>query len=648
MWAQDQRGAQFTPNSLQRVRVGAARALRIVDFEGRTLQGILSEPKWETRGGGLFFTREADGTRNIWRAFPDPRDSSRYPQWTALPVTQFAAPLFASGACPLEGDRALLMLSNAANPRGAAQATLFDLINPSLRALTAERDGVLGVAPAPDASVFAFTAATRGGRSSGQKEGIAVAVWQQNLLGRPALPELVRRNAWRPAWQSEKFLLVESVPDNLILRLPLGDSTRAGERANIAQGATQIAVGSQLSASRDGSILVLAGKSGGASPLYLLSGDGSGLVALSSTEGAQSPALSGDGRFLAFVAPLGEGNARALWIVPLQPGSAPETKPLPLSNQANAPVAQIRSVQNATRGALAIWGVADGAGVSATLEIGQGTSPTRWEAWPIILPLAPNAPLLVWNPPPSARGVWNFRLAVSGPGGAAQSLLTVRLPLQSRRAVPRLPSLPSLPAGGPLPSLPLPDLPAAPPQSALPLPPLLPAPPPRLAPPRLAPPRLAPSGTVPSPPRAPTGPSASNGTLLLGGDAATFNVSNTLAQIKAGQSLRVTFWALNRGARAWNVAPSRDGMVRLVTRWVRFDTGNRNGWTYQTMKTPVTPGARTRWDFDLVAPAQPGRYKLIYALQRVAPNWTPPAYNAPQETWPDDFAAIAFAVTVKP
>ena len=119
--------------------------------------------------------------------------------------------------------------------------------------------------------------------------------------------------------------------------------------------------------------------------------------------------------------------------------------------------------------------------------------------------------------------------------------------------------------------------------------------------------------------------------------------------MKAGQRVGVTFWALNRGTRAWDAGPARGGMVRLVARWVRFDNGNRNGWGYQTMKNPVAPGARARWNFDLVAPTQPGRYKLIYSLQRVTSSaWMPPAYNAAQETWPDDFAVIAFAVMVKP
>jgi len=675
VWAQD---ARENFDAAPSVRVGAARAIRLVDAEGRALQGTFSDPKWETRGGGLFFTREANGTRNIWRAFPDPRDASRYPRWRALPVTQFVAPLFASDACPLEGEREILMLSNAANPRGGPQVTLFNLQNRSLRALTKEPGNVLSAAPAPDGSAFAFVVASRevptlDATLRGQNAKITVSVWKQNLSGRAGAPELMKRNAWRPAWQGADWLLVENILDSDIFRLPVGNRARAGRATG-----TKIAEGSQISASRDGSTLIVAGKTGGAAPLYLLSGDGSGLLALGSTEGAQSPALSGNGRLLAFIAPLESKTERAIWVLPLQaelapeialapPLSAPEAAPeietaptLDLAPQndgestvvaakkrAPAPVAQIRSVQNAARGAIAILGTARGEGASATLEIGQGAMPNRWEARPLALPIAANAPLLVWNPPVAARGLWNFRLTVSGPGGAAQSLFSVQLPL-APRTPPRTasrpkPSVGSMPAGGPLPAAPLPDLPAAPQPFVSPLPPLSPAPPVRESPAD-----GATRATQPLP-RPNLTPSPSN----QSGDAATFNVSNTLAQMKAGQSVGVTFWALNRGSRTWDVGPSREGTVRegtvrLVTRWVRFESGNRNGWTYQTMKNLVLPGARARWNFELVAPSQPGRYKLIYALQRVASGWQPPAYNAPQETWPDDFAAIAFAVVVKP
>ncbi|WP_238596572.1 hypothetical protein [Abditibacterium utsteinense] len=652
-------------------RAGAARALRFIDSEGRPLQGSFSDPAWETRGVGLFFTRNFGGTRNIWRAFPDPRDRSRYPSWRALPVTQFEAPLFASHPVPLAGDRALLLVSNAVRPRGAAQITLFDLKNPALRALTDEPNGAFDPAPAPDGSAFAYTAS----------RGQITSVWVQNLAGQAGSrsgqnAEAAAKNARRPAWQNAATLLVESVDDGSIYRLS------RPWRANLRP--VRLAVGFQVSASRDGSTLVLGGKVDGEPRLYLLAGDGSGLRVLSSTQNADAPALSGNGRLLAFAAPLPGQETRALWFLPLEletavanaelppatsvlgvplipaRDAAPESTKNEVTTRLDAPLAQIRGIQSAARGALAIIGSATGQNASATLEIGQGAVPKRWEARPVALPVPPGAPLLVWNPPPAARGIWSFRLLVSNSSGAAQSVFSVQLPLSPGISAPSNNFLNSMPAGGPLPRAPLPDLPAPPslPRPA-PLPPLLPAPPqihsrpnsPRNSLPRPRPtlPGINSPGTKFPGANAPS--IFSPQVVPAGRDAATFNVSNTLAQIKAGQTVSVTFWALNRGTRAWDAgsAGRSAGAVRLVTRWIRLDNGNRRKWTLQWMKTSVAPRARTRWSFDVTAPPQPGRYKLIYGLVRVpSDNWTPPAFDAPQDNWPDEFAAIAFAVTVKP
>ena len=121
--------------------------------------------------------------------------------------------------------------------------------------------------------------------------------------------------------------------------------------------------------------------------------------------------------------------------------------------------------------------------------------------------------------------------------------------------------------------------------------------------------------------------------------------------MKPGQSANVTFWALNTGTQRWSAGARGQytGAVRLVARWVDLDGGNRRKWVMQWLKTPVAPNERTRWNFDLVAPSQPGRYKLIYGLVRLNEEaYEAPPYNAQQNSWPGEFAAIAFAVTVKP
>ena len=129
-------------------------------------------------------------------------------------------------------------------------------------------------------------------------------------------------------------------------------------------------------------------------------------------------------------------------------------------------------------------------------------------------------------------------------------------------------------------------------------------------------------------------------------DAANINVIGTLASVPAGGTMRVTFWAQNKGNRTWTPQDTR-----LVMRWIDFSTGTRRLWNFKWMRTSVAPNGQTRFDFDVTAPAKPGRYKLIYGLVRLsAPgaDFTPPRYDAPQDAWPNEFAAIAFAVNVTP
>lgn len=728
--AQERSGVAGVP------RLGAARALRLVDEAGAPLAGSFSQPQWETRGDGLFFTREWSGTRNIWRAAPDARDASRYPAWRAVPVTQFEAPLFAFGGVPLAGDGALLVVSNAVNPRRAPQIVRLDLKRPALRALTDYENGAFDPAPSPNGEVVAY-AATDGG----------AATYIQSLRGGAA--RRVALNARRPAWQDDATLLAESVREATIYRLPLGDLSRR----------TPLATGTQVSATSDGRVLALSATSRsapGAARLYLLAGDGSGLRVIEGTEGALHPALSSSGTSLAFDAPLpshpdgasaslpGAAPPRALWILPLErdparlaapdasdqtladpsdiapapsPTRAPRRQvvenpmlngvpasqgaalplpsgplvgagaPLPAASallpfpraplsppsvvsppaeapsvrptnpRPLAPLAQIAAVRATGRGVLTVYGVASGTDATATLEIGAGNAPTQWNSVPVTLSrdgsAVPNAaPLAAWTPPSGASGPYTLRLTVSNSSGAARSLWLARLPLSApgaarptpTSAAPTLAPSPTFPPGGPLPDAPLPVLPA-PPRSGT----LLPAHAPRSAgtpaPPRLVAPTPRTGRETPA-----RLPSIAPPARLNGRDGASFNVSGTLATLNAGQKVRVTLWALNRGTRPWDASgPSGTSVVRLVTRWISFEGGSRRKWTLQRFKNPVPPGARTSWTFDVVAPPQAGRYKLIYGLVRVpSGNWEPPPFNVPQEAWPGEFAAIAFAVTVKP
>ncbi len=128
-------------------------------------------------------------------------------------------------------------------------------------------------------------------------------------------------------------------------------------------------------------------------------------------------------------------------------------------------------------------------------------------------------------------------------------------------------------------------------------------------------------------------------------DRADMDVAGTLANASRGAKMRVTLWAKNRGVRAWT--PSD---VRVVARWVDFEAGTRRRWEWKWMRATLKPLGQTRLPFELSVPTKAGRYKIIYGLLRLPPKgsrFSPPPYDAPQEAWPGEFAAIAFAVNVK-
>lgn len=127
-------------------------------------------------------------------------------------------------------------------------------------------------------------------------------------------------------------------------------------------------------------------------------------------------------------------------------------------------------------------------------------------------------------------------------------------------------------------------------------------------------------------------------------DKADMDVAGTLASVPAGAKMRVTFWAKNRGTRNWTADD-----VRIVMRWVDYDTGTRRRWSYNWMRGVVPPLGQVRIPLEVTVPTQKGRYKIIYSLIRLpskkAPV-TPPSYDSAQSAWPGEFAATAFAVNV--
>ena len=173
---------------------------------------------------------------------------------------------------------------------------------------------------------------------------------------------------------------------------------------------------------------------------------------------------------------------------------------------------------------------------------------------------------------------------------------------------------------------PMPLPPPAPPGNPSPRPTLLPTPLPVPTP-----------SPEPNPTPTPTPPSPHE-------DRADMDVAGTLADVAANGKMRVVFWAKNRGTRSWTPED-----VRVVVRWVDFVSGTRRRWSFNWMRGGVAPMAQARFPLDVIAPAKAGRYKVIYSLIRLPSKGakvSPPPYNAPQESWPGEFASTAFAVNV--
>ena len=740
-------------------RAGAPRPLRLTAPDGAPLLGVPGDVAWETRGGGVFFTLERGGTRNIWRAFPDPQDASRFPAWRALPVTDLRAPRYAAQPAPLPGDRALICVSNvlasaSQNVARVAQIVRFDLTGAHWTALSDGGRFYQSPNISPDGTRVAFA----GSHGDQMRVFTAPKSETDNRLLPVATP--IMDKARHPIWLDNNSLLVESVAPGAsgLYRIALHQPTPkivigGGGEANVAGD--------------DG--IVFSAKTAPDVPtqLYLIARDGSGLRVLGATENARRPATSPDGKTLAFDAPL--NGARALWLLPLlraqSSAVASNTAGLQLIAEDNvtpyeAPTAQLTQTRAASEGIAIIGNLRGGANSVVKLEVGQGEKPRRWEKIDVKFP--PTAPLIdlqgnrvltFWNPPKNARGVWTLRLSLSSLGGGAQSLLRVRLPLPldvlppiptaRDNATPRADSgVAALPRATPLPSpdsLPVPDdknadanddVPAFPTIQSPDLPPIPPivAPPnmnlptPETAPVQVPPtpqipivpiaPMPAPTKTLPQIPIAPapakTPPSqmsitpmpvpvptsvkaptdtpevVTNEALAKAptntpdivpvdgasadenvsddsdyGDVpaatgapfiAQFNVSGTPARMEPGQKIKVTFWGLNRGTANWQTGSDGANRVRLVARWVDFSTGTRRGWNFFWLRDAVAPGERTKWDFDLTAPARPGKYKLIYGLVQLPASgeFKAPAYSAPQESWDGEFGAIAFAVEVAP
>jgi hypothetical protein len=663
--------------------IGAPRVLRLVDFKGQPLGGSFSEVAWETRGDGLFFTLENQGTRNIWRAFPDPQDKSRFPAWKALPITDFKAPKFVSKPSVISGDRALICVSNVHTK--TPQIYRFDLRSPGLTPLVKDDSIHSDPAVSSDGRFIAFTK---------EKDKIS-SVWGVAVQGGEAF--LLSNQARRAAWYGENQLIFESLATGA-RGLYSRDLKSTQARLLIGGGGE---VGASPASHPDPNVkgsLFFSARTDVSSPsrLYMLAPDGSGLRALTGTEGARRPAVSYDGRFLAYDAPLlneifastSKEPLRSLWIIPLnrkskllgsdtrwaksssdenmssgegiirnsvisnadissprEPSSKPRRQVARRSPALLAELKEITTLQGVSyspdslgqsQGSFTIRGTIKGdSDLTATLEVGQSSNPIEWSRIPVVQRAVEQDILAIWTPP-TLSGEWTLRLTVFSRGSAAQSLLRVKLPIEevpaNRKFVRNVQLAPDSS------------------DSPLPLPP--PAPIPGLAPYPIPPSNSQPPVekrpvVKPVPSKVPEAPKLQGTSPTF---VANFNVSGVLAKVAPNQKTKVTFWGHNTGTATWQTGGQGADRVRLVARWVDFSTGTRRKWNFYWLKSPVLSGGRTKFEIDLVPPTRPGKYKLIYGLVRLPAGgeYMPPAYNLPQEAWPAEFSAIAFAVEVVP
>lgn len=497
-WDEPIPGALMSPNIR---KLSITRAVFGVGQPGARQSGGLNS--WR-----LFFTVEANGTRNLWQAVPEflspdtsmngDRNGSgpnlRNVIWRATPLTRLSVPFFADEAAPTPDGRAVLFVTNAnlRNTRtttatsDARQIARLELASGRMTAVTNSVGHHTSPNVAPGGQRFAYVS-DRSGMES---------VYIMPLGGGTA--RRVATLARNPVWLDDSTLLFESTRpgqsglyqlsfgralanDNAWASLPRARQlfSRPGE-ATVTQDRRTLCV-----AAGAGDTPVSAG--GSNRQLFMLAPDGSGARAVVGTAGARSPSFSPDGQLLVFDAPAPQDapaeasgaltnsmESRTLWIMPM-------LRVLPA-----AQLLEVRVGQQAQE--LEVMGTAFAEEVGpleARLEYSTATDPPRWRLLPVNRPPIHAGVLSTWRP--DAPGDWLLRLTVTDAAGdSAQSTLALTWPLPPpvvQEAPPPVFARPNpedlLPAEPltvpseaqtprPIPSLPLPALPPAPGQGAVP------------------------------------------------------------------------------------------------------------------------------------------------------------------------------------
>ncbi|HEX8550114.1 MAG TPA: hypothetical protein VF681_01030 [Abditibacteriaceae bacterium] len=598
----------------------------------------------ENPGGArsLYFTRRAGENRNLFRAMlqirsseingedADARILTSVAPVLAAPLTRLQPPFYAHSAAPLPDGRGLLCVTNAlASPAertaGWNQIARLDIRTGALKALSPADARYATPAVSPDGRIFSY-ASERNGSSS---------IWVAPLTGGVARRVALRSR--RATWLDDATLLLDSTAFNNagqgLVRLWLDGRGDAQRLWPIGGSSTAL----------DGRLICAATTAGSSktiqpTQLVLMGADGSGARALPGTFNASSPVFSPDGSFLVYDAPLTADENRnaaeidhTLWLVPFR---------------RVAPVARLDTIRPAPGGGFDVIGTAftgDDAPL-ASLEWGEGATPTRWNPLPVASLPIHNAPLSRWTPP-VPRGEWTLRLSVAdADGDKGQSQLPVVLPLAA--SVNQV--APPIFAASPVAALPLPALPPAPGAPVEPSPsmprdraPEGSTPPPPIAPAPIPAPRPVPTPRPVPKPR-PALPAPTNGS-----DAAVVTVSGIPYEVKAGETMSLSASLRNTGRNGWKT--NGDSPVRLLVRWHDARTKTRTRWAIRWLRADVAPGATGKLDFSIPAPPRAGEYILRFSLVRTGRDgYTPPPWSqTATERYPGEFGVATTTMPVR-
>ena len=392
-------------------RPGVMRPVSLVAPNQASLEGNFYNGTWHmeprSKVVSLIFTREVNGTRNLWQATAEAEG-----HWNIKPLTNLPASQWVDHAQPLPDGRTLICVTNAFGDGQMPHIARFDLKTGRLEVLL--REGVPGHSPSvsPDGRSLAFV-----------RDAFGVPIIFLLPLNNAAMPGAVRRviEGRHPAWLDNSTLLFSDARKNGLYRLeiprdwpplqalktvPQGISWRSG-RINVAPDGRQLC-------------LVQEATNGAAGQLFFMAPNGSGERVLRNTEGALAPRFAPDNSALLFDAPLQNNGPRTLWIMNL----TPITPTIELSHVA---------VQSAS--AYQVVGTVfceDSPDIDVKLEVGEGEAPQRWQL--LGTPRAPlqKETLAVWQIPQQAQGDWTLRLTARSPDGdTAQATMTLALPLKA-------------------------------------------------------------------------------------------------------------------------------------------------------------------------------------------------------------------------